>query len=303
MFYLLTVSLVWAFSFSLIKDRLGGIDPSLLAFLRLALAFLVFLPFLRPRGLGARRALRLVLLGALQFGVMYVAVMHSYRFLQAYQVAVLTIFTPLWVAFIEDVLRRRPTPRNYAGALLAVVGAGVIVLQGGGHSLAWAGVLLVQIANLAFAAGQVLYRRLSLDRPDYQAFGLLYLGGAIVAGLFGLASVDLATVQITASQAVTILYLGAVASGLCFFLWNRGATRVPVSALAVWNNGYIPLAVVVSLAFFGEKADLVRLAIGTALIAAGLGGSHVGARDAVPPRWHGRARRILDDRPGEPFSS
>ena len=279
MLSLLVVSILWAFSFGLIKTQLAGIDPSLLAFLRLALALVVFLPMVRLRGLSGRFRTRLIALGCLQFGVMYVAVMHAYRFLQGYQVAVLTIFTPLWVALLEDLLRRSPTPRNYAGAALAVVGAGVIVFQGGDATLAWIGVLLVQVANVAFAAGQVLYRRLRIDRPDRQIFALLYLGGMLVAGISAAFSVR--SVSISPTQGWTIAYLGVIASGLGFFLWNRGARQVPVSALAAWNNGYIPLAVAVSLVVFGESADLPRLLAGSVLIAAGILWSHRAAPSAA----------------------
>ena len=104
MLSLLVVSILWAFSFGLIKTQLAGIDASLLAFLRLALAAAVFLPMVRLHGLSGGFRTRLIALGGLQFGVMYVAVMHAYRFLPGYQVAVLTIFTPLWVALIAGVL-------------------------------------------------------------------------------------------------------------------------------------------------------------------------------------------------------
>ena len=51
-----------------------------------------------------------------------------------------------------------------------------------------------------------------------------------------------------------------LASGVGFFLWNVGATRVRSGTLAVMNNAKVPLAVVVSLAFFGEQAPLPWLA-------------------------------------------
>ena len=56
MLLLVLVSLLWAFSPGLIKGRLTGLDSAFISAVRLALALLVFLPFLRPAGLGARRA-------------------------------------------------------------------------------------------------------------------------------------------------------------------------------------------------------------------------------------------------------
>ena len=46
MFLLILVSLIWAFSFGLIKRFLGGVDSTFVTAIRLALALLVFLPLL-----------------------------------------------------------------------------------------------------------------------------------------------------------------------------------------------------------------------------------------------------------------
>jgi len=51
-----------------------------------------------------------------------------------------------------------------------------------------------------------------------------------------------------------------------FFLWNSGATRVNVGALAAFNNLKIPLAVACSLIFFGEEANALKLGVGGALV-------------------------------------
>ena len=65
-----------------------------------------------------------------------------------------------------------------------------------------------------------------------------------------------------------MLFLGFLASGLGFFWWNVGATKVLPSTLAVFNNLKIPLAVAVALVVFGEAANLTRLLICGAFMAA-----------------------------------
>jgi len=67
-------------------------------------------------------------------------------------------------------------------------------------------------------------------------------------------------------QAGTLLYLGVLASGLCFFWWNKGAVLTNAGTLAVFNNLKIPLAVAVSLLVFGESTDLPRLILGGGLM-------------------------------------
>jgi len=76
--------------------------------------------------------------------------------------------------------------------------------------------------------------------------------------------------SLTGLQWAVLGYLGVLASGICFFLWNIEAAKVAAAMLAVMNNLKIPLAVASSLAFFGESADPARLLGGGALIAIAL---------------------------------
>jgi len=270
---LLLVSLVWAFSFGLIKGNLAGLDSSLVSAIRMAISLAVFLPLFRPAGLDGRRAAAALAIGGVQFGLMYLAYIYSFRFLQAYEVALLTITTPLYVTAAHDLLVRRVNLRYLASALLAVLGAAAVVATSRQLPEALAGIAAVQASNLCFAAGQVAYARMlgpDLRDPPARHFALLYAGAAAVTGLAAAASVDWSRVAITPAQWLTLGYLGAVASGLCFFLWNAAAPTVNPGVLAVFNNVKIPLAVLCSLVFFGERADPLRLAAGGGLMAAAL---------------------------------
>lgn len=270
---LLIASLVWAFSFGLIKKYLGGLDANFVAFVRLALSFLLFLPLLKPRKTSPAMTFRLFMIGMVEFGLMYVFYIQSFSFLAAHQVALFTIFTPLYVAAADDLWRKRFRPLHFWTALLAVAGTAVIVYSAWQNKNLIYGFFLVQASNVCFAAGQVCYRRLLPRRPgwrDRDGFAWLYLGGtaaALLAMLFFSGPLDL---RLDASQLLVLLYLGMLASGLGFFLWNVGATRVEAGTLAVFNNVKIPLAVLVSLLFFGEHADWLRLVVGGGVMALAL---------------------------------
>jgi len=269
MLYLIIVSVMWAFSFPLIKLHLTTLDSNFVAFARMALALLVLLPFLRLRRLSTALALRLAAIGALQMGVMYVAYIRSFQYLQSYEVALLTILTPLWITLFSSLLTRRLTPRFHLGALLAIGGAGVIVAQQEALGPALTGVALVQVSNIAFGVGQILYKRAMAAQPTIQShevFALLYAGAVVVTLVATAWTFEPAQFEITTTQVIVLAYLGVVAAGLGFFLWNLGATKVSVGTLAVMNNGYMPLAVLAGLVWLGEDANLVRLAIGTMLI-------------------------------------
>ena len=266
---LLLVSFVWAFSFGLIKGRLAGLDSSVISALRLGLALLVFLPFFRPRGLNLRQVITLTVIGAVQFGLMYLAYNESFKHLLAHEVALFTLTTPIIVTLFADALERTFRFRALLAALLAVAGAAIVITKTTATSGSLVGFGLVQLSNAAFATGQILYRRERLRNPalnDRQIFALLYAGGLAVTLPLMVARVDLGSLVLTQSQLWTLVYLGIIASGVCFFLWNLGATRVSAATLAVFNNAKVPLAVVCSLLFFGENANLPRLLLGGALL-------------------------------------
>ncbi len=269
MLLLLLVSLIWGFSPGIIKHVSGNIDGTFLAATRLGLALLVFLPFLRLRGLKRGTALTLIGLGAVQFGLMYLAYNESFRYLKSYEVALFTLTTPVLVTLLVDALDRRLRPVALLAALLAVLGGACTVFKAAPTAATFTGIVLVQLSNLAFACGQVFYKRLRAREPelrDREVFALLY-AGALVVSLVALGVRDV-SVDLTAKSLIVIVYLGVIASGLGFFLWNLGATRVTAGTLAVMNNLKIPLGIAVSLLVFGESADLPRLLLSGALMGA-----------------------------------
>jgi drug/metabolite transporter (DMT)-like permease len=269
MIFLLIVTVIWAFSFGLTKGNLAGVDPLFISFARLIIALIIFLPFLRLRKIGLKTALKLMLIGALQFGVMYITLNYSYRFLKSYEVALLTITTPLFVTLINDWIGRRFHWLFLVTALASVIGAGVVVFSDLTSTGLLTGFILLQISNLCFAFGQVYYCRVMQETDglkDVQVFGLLYLGAVIVTGLASAIFTPWSKLQLGFTQIWTLVYLGAIASGVSFFLWNLGARKVDAGALAIFNDLKVPLAVAVSLLVFGEKADAIRLVIGGVIV-------------------------------------
>jgi drug/metabolite transporter (DMT)-like permease len=273
MSFLLAVSILWALSFGLIP-QVSGLGATFVAAARTVLAALVFLPFVRVRGLRAREVLALAGVGALQFGLMYVLYIESYRWLHPAEVALFTIFTPLLVTLFNGLLVRRLTWVFVATAALAVVGTGICLWTSLDRPGLLLGALLMQLSNACFAMGQILYRRIAprTGRADHELMGILYVGAAAVALAMALPAVQWDKVaRMTPGQMGVLLYLGAVASGVGFFLFNAGARRTDVGTLAIFNNAKIPLAILASALVFGDRVDWLRLAAGGAVIAAALG--------------------------------
>ena len=274
MSYLALVSLIWAFSFGLIGKYLPDVDSYLVATVRLGIATLVFAPFFRMNQLPKGQALRLFGCGAIQFGLMYVCYIKAFSYLPSHLVALFSVMTPVYVVLIHDLRQRRWTARYLIAAGLSVLGAAIIKAKGGTSETLWIGFGLMQVAGLAFAFGQVYYRDWKAKFPEVEnrhIFSLLYLGGVSFALLVSCFQTDWTAIDISNQQWLVLLYLGAIASGLCFFLWNKGATLSSPGTLAAFNNVVVPLAVVTSLFVFGEinqvqSGRIIRLLIGGTFI-------------------------------------
>ena len=273
--YLILVSVVWSLSFGVFKTRLVTIDPNLTAFLRLSLAFLFFLPFLRLRKISVRQRWVYFFVGMLQYGVMYMCLNRAFAYLSAWQVALMTLFTPIYIVLIHSIWKRRFEGRFLLAASLAVAGAAVAMYSRGcvpPKSLV--GCLLVQGSDISFAIGVLIYRSMRRHDPgevrDHELFAIL-LGGALLLALVAtLCAGSFPTVSgITSVQWWALVYMGTVSTALCFFLWNYGSTKVSTGILAVMSNIKVPLAIAVSMFLFSENAgDWYRLLAGVVLMAA-----------------------------------
>ena len=303
MTWLLAASLLWAFSFGLIKRFLPDLDPWWVAAVRLSLATVAFAPWALRQAPARRLRPWALALGAVQFGAMYVLYVAAFRYLAAWQVALWTVMTPVLVVLLAVAWRREQPWRPAAAAVLAVAGA--LLAQGRwpvGDTLL--GVLLVQGSNLCFAAGQLGYRDLAAaagipgvaggSGPGSVAgargaagdggrlataggrgreaglVGWMCLGGAALASLGWVAAGDPQRATVAGAAGPALLYLGLVPTAVGFWLWNKGAARTAAGPLAVANNLKVPLAVVVSWLVFGESAPYLRALAGLAVVVAAL---------------------------------
>lgn len=275
--YLAIVSAIWAFSFGLIGNTLNGIDPFFIATARLAIASLLFLPFLRFSAMPSGCHLKLIACGGLQFGLMSVCYLKAFQYIPSHLVALFSILTPVYVILVHELRERRFNSRLLYPPLLSVLGAAIINGQASPAGSIWTGFLLMQIAGLFFAIGQVGYRGWKRRHPetkDHQVFALLLIGGFLIAAPASGYFSDWSAVRLESQQLAVLVYLGSIASGLGFFLWNKGAALTHPSTLAVFNNAVVPLAMAASLFIFGEVADLSAAALGRLLLgAACIGGA------------------------------
>jgi carboxylate/amino acid/amine transporter len=268
--YLSFVTVLWAVSFSLIGVYLAGqVDGYFAVLTRIVLAGLLFLPFTRWNGLPNRLKGGITLVGSLQFGITYVCLYQSFLYLSVPEVLLFTIFTPLYVTLIDDLMNRRFTLAPLVATAIAVIGAGVIRYKDLSDDFV-TGFLLLQVANIAFALGQVGYanliKRYPVDLPAWRFFGYFFLGALLVVLPAFLVFGNADKLPSTALQWGVLSWLGLVASGLGFYLWNKGACLVDAGTLGIMNNALVPTGLIVNFTIWNRDVDWLRLAIGGGII-------------------------------------
>jgi len=270
---LIITTILWAFSFSFYGEYLAGhVDSYFAVLVRVGLAALVFLPFLRTRGQTLKTVGLYMLVGAMQLGIMYLFSFRAYLYLTVSELLLFTVLTPLYITLIYDLMSRRRLRWSYAcSALLAVIGAGIIRYDQVTNHF-WTGLTLVQLSNISFAIGMVGYKRLMETRPmpQHNAFAWFYMGAAIVAVAAWFMLGNPQKLPTTTVQWSVLVWLGVVASGLGYFMWNYGATQVDAGTLGIMNNVHVPAGLLVNLAIWQQQPHWPSFLIGGTVILASL---------------------------------
>lgn len=268
--FLILVTLIWAFSFSLIGEFLAGLVDSYFAVLiRVAIASLIFIPFTNFR-ISHSIKLKIMGIGIIQIGFMYILFYKSFLFLSVPEVILFTIFTPIYITIINDIIHKRFTPLYLISASLAVIGA-FIIRYNGINSGFVTGFMMVQGANICFAMGQVAYKYL-MEQDDMReikqlsVFGYFHFGALIVSTIAFVLFGNMAKITPDTTQWMTLVWLGAVASGIGYFLWNKGAVEVDAGVLAIMNNVLVPAGLIVNLVIWDKEINITALIIGGGVI-------------------------------------
>ena len=263
MIYLIIATVCFSLSFGLIKSQLAPLPSEFVVFVRLFIACILFVPFFKI--VNMKKQFFAGLIGVIQFGVMYLCFIKAFKYLQGNEVALLTTTTPIFVALWSCMFGERFRFVYIICILMSVFGAGIIVWQNLTIDIIVKGVLLMEATNCSFALGQVLWKKY-IGENEIKFMSSAYFGAVIFVLPFMLFGVDFASLNISLNQILSLLYLGFIPTGLGFWLWNKGATMVETSLLAIMNNLKIPLGVLFSIFLFKENINVLNFVLGTSVI-------------------------------------
>ncbi len=259
MTYLILVSILWSFSFGIIKYGLAGIDSAFISLMRSLIALLFFASLTLYNFKKFSFDVRLILIGAIQFGLMYVLYIQSYQYLPAYLIATFTITTPIFIGILSQLYDNMSFSSNgKLSIILVVIGSLMMRFNIVNPLDYWLGFFLIQCANMCFAIGQIMFKRWHSKNNSVNIiynFSQMFFGAVLITSIFSLInSTNLS--MLNTSNLYALLFLGLFSTGFGFLAWNIGATQVSNERLAVMNNAVIPIAIFNSYLIFGETISL-----------------------------------------------
>ena len=260
MLYLTIVSILWSFSFGIIKFGLTGVDSIFISFFRSLIAFIFFSSLTVYNIKKFSFDTKLIIIGAIQFGLMYVFYIQSYQYLPAYLIATFTITTPIFVGLFSKALMKESFSKNgILSIILVLIGSFMMRFNLANPLDYWFGFILIQCANMFFASGQIMFKKWHTENSDKDIvhnFSQMFFGATIVTSLFYFQTLDVQNILST-TNLLSLIFLGLCSTGIGFLLWNIGATKVSNTRLAIMNNVVIPLAVLNSFFIFGEDINIL----------------------------------------------
>ena len=259
MIYLILVSILWSFSFGIIKYGLAGIDSAFISLMRSLIALLFFASLTLYNFKKFSFDIRLIFIGAIQFGLMYVLYIQSYQYLPAYLIATFTITTPIFIGIFSQLYDNMSFSSNgKLSIILVVIGSLMMRFNVVNPLDYWLGFFLIQCANMCFAIGQIMFKRWHSKNTSVNIiynFSQMFFGAVLITSIFSLInSTNLS--MLNTSNLYALLFLGLFSTGFGFLAWNIGATQVSNERLAVMNNAVIPIAIFNSYLIFGETISL-----------------------------------------------
>ena len=283
----LICSIFWGSAYVASKIIVNGdFAPNQIILCRLILVFLILALVTRryvPLGgwAGIKRDRYLILAGFLGTTVYYLLESNALQYTYAANVSLIVTISPLFSTLLDRFLPeedRKPLTKSFfPGLAICLTGVALVILNGSRLRLNPAGDAIALVAALSWAGycffvnkaqrvneaqSEPLSQLLFTRRVMF--YGLLLM---IVIFLIGGAQFDGGMLK--GKYLAVLLYLAALPSALCYWLWSRAIERIGMlnSALYVTLNPVV--SVIVGALLLHEKVTLMS-GLGMAAIIAGL---------------------------------
>uniref|UniRef100_UPI004055C684 DMT family transporter n=1 Tax=Alistipes sp. TaxID=1872444 RepID=UPI004055C684 len=274
---ILTV-VIWGTTFVATKVLLHhGLTPAEIFLLRFALAYLLLRLYTlrrKSKPLAPRDEWRTVGLGITGGSLYFLTENAALAYAPAANVSLLVCTTPLITLLLCRLVYRSEPLGRYAigGSLVALLGVSLVVLNG--HfalHLSPKGDLLALSASLLWAIYTLLLRSLDGHGYDNLTITRKIFGYGILTILpyFLWRAPHYGSVLLEPAVLSNLLFLGIIASLVCYAVWNEVVKRIGTTASS--NYLYInPLAATIAAAIVLDEAVTPTALVGAVMILAGI---------------------------------
>ena len=209
----------------------------------------------------------IILTGILQLTLNNVAAQVGMQSISAGMAAVLNYTAPLWTAILAHfTLNERLTRTKLFGVLLAMVGLYVLMGVQGVDDLNAALIIIAGAMVMAVSNIVVKLRLTKCDMVQLTTWQMVF--GALTLVLYS-TLVPQGEINWCLPAVLCVLYNGALASALAFFLWNYVLTHIEASSASIATLVAPVVGVLGGVVFLGEPLTIYIVA-GIALIFAGI---------------------------------
>jgi drug/metabolite transporter (DMT)-like permease len=260
----LFVAFLWATSWVLIKIGLQTIPPLTFAGLRYGIAFACLLLVLlfskskeEVRGLPRRVWVRLIVLGLLFYagtqGASYVAL----AYLPAITVNLLWSFSTITVALFAIIwLSEKPTHIQWAGTLLAIIGASLYFCPVAIPRAKIIGVIVALFGIIVHAISLILGRDINRSSKYHPlVVTVVSMGaGSIVLLITGLCAEGIPTIDVKGWG--IIVWLALVNTAFAFTLMNHTLRTLTAMESSILNSTILIWIPILAFVFLGERISV-----------------------------------------------
>lgn len=209
---------------------------------------------------------RLVLWRSVMLGTVGLSFMQALRWMPLAEATAIYFLSPLIIVALSPCLLGEKIRRRQGVAVLAGF-AGMLLIVRPGSALPAAGTVLMLLAASAYAMLQILTRRLAGQVSVEQQF---FWAAVVCVAMTALSLPTAGPMPWPPVADLVLMVLVGALSGLGQYLLIRAFQKVPASSLAPFNYFHLLLAVIFSVAVFGQRPDGLALAGMAVIASAGL---------------------------------
>lgn len=268
----------WSLNFIFARSLAGVVPPFTLSFLRVCVAFIVLTPFAGKAFLQSwpvirRRPVFYIFLAIVGLGYYNALVYTAGQTTSVINMALLAMSTPVFTLILSRIfLGEKLTKRRLFGIAAAACGVTLLAARG---DLALLKTLGFQVGDLFMLVGAVFFAsyNVSLWRVDPEVRGNTFIYVIVIFSIVFLLPCVAAEAALGMDFTLTplaitgVIYLGIVASVICYLLWNGAIARIGPGNVALLYYTMPLISGLEAVVLLGEPLRWYHFASGVLIIA------------------------------------